>query len=66
MYACMCVYIYIYIYIYICMCKVMCVLVGCALRGIMIYYGEKIEASLFIIQEIFWLCFLDANFCARH
>ena len=62
MYAC----IYIYIYIYICMCKVMCVLVGCALRGIMIYYGEKIEANLFIIQKIFWLCFLDANFCARH
>lgn len=54
------------LYIHICMCKVMCVLVGCALRGIMIYYGEKIEANLFIIQEIFWLCFLDASFCARH
>ena len=48
------------------MCKVLCVLVGCALRGIMIYFGEKIEANLFIIQEIFLLCLLGANFCARH
>lgn len=29
------------VYIYICMCKVMCVLVACALRGIMIYLGGE-------------------------
>lgn len=39
---------------------------GCALRGIMIYFGEKIEANLFIIQEMFFGCLLDANFSARH